>query len=570
MMKNYRILFILIIILISPLSVYALDNYGVTLPESLNSNNSTIIDDGTLPEQHLSDSFWGKQQSNGVYYNCSYKYKINTSKSLNIYAIDKDGNSLLSNKSSETSIKIDAGTHIGLNIRDTYNASYQIIPEVSGYKKVYTTLYNVKCIYRNESSNNNNNNGNHIVNEDAVSRVINYTSEDNNISQVKITDCAIHNYEISTYYQYYQCTKFTGCVSTKTSTITNSGQQEETVTVPQNIKDKCIKDSVTSIKRMVESSASHVNYSIELTNSNTASGNNITTNDYNFKSLGWGSSSATALSNTYSYYVEYGMANVCMNAKTGEVKYRTKTDSCHVNEGEITVPNIKYEGVEFFNYFIPLDAKSSDSLYLSVSKSSETYKYNVCLNAMDSNSTYKNFLVLDNNDYEVFPSDSSLANDRLILNKCKNRNSCCHIETRIIINHKNSFYKETDGKIDGFSFYYRPININNPFPKGISDNSLWYQKDVNFSNSFSKSPSYIASSTNMENVKNIRDGYFKWNSISLNGRSSRISGSGDEVIATRNGATTVFELGSGETVGQKNGVSCLRDTSKKNVLFNNC
>ena len=74
----------------------------------------------------------------------------------------------------------------------------------------------------------------------------------------------------------------------------------------------------------------------------------------------------------------------------------------------------------------------------------------------------------------------------------------------------------------------------------------------------------------MENVKNIRDGYFKWNSISLNGRSSRISGSGDKVIANRNSATSVFELGSGDIVGQKNGVACLRDTSKKNVLFNNC
>lgn len=224
---------------------------------------------------------------------------------------------------------------------------------------------------------------------------------------------------------------------------------------------------------------------------------------------------------------EYVQPQVCINIKTSKVTYGRKC-----NDDEFTIENgTAKDGNKFWHYFIPLSIKSTDNLYLQLLSNSDSNNYSnkICKSIMkkkyDAGEDYRAYIspvdekISFTGDYET---DIDKLGDK---GKCK-----ASISINIPIEQK--FYNEIDEngtkKFKGFNFYYKPIDITNPFPNGLTQSSLWYEwlndksgEKLDISDSFSKK-TYEINVNNLYAIRQYNSDYTDWSTMSLNGKNSFI------------------------------------------------
>lgn len=230
---------------------------------------------------------------------------------------------------------------------------------------------------------------------------------------------------------------------------------------------------------------------------------------------------------------------VCMNVKTAKVTYGR---DCNTEDGEISIENgIGYNDYtkiyeDFWHYFIPLNAKSNSEFHLKITENENTvFSVNRCLAYMQKNeSDYKDTIIPANKE-EVFIGDygryenKDLSSDVNLLKKSNG----CQIAATVELPISQEFYRETESNtLKGFNFYYKTIDINNPFPNGLATTSIWQDwnenKDTNkenpdLSESF-KEKTYVTTTINANEIReyNKDNQYADWTNMYTTGVSKFI------------------------------------------------
>lgn len=224
----------------------------------------------------------------------------------------------------------------------------------------------------------------------------------------------------------------------------------------------------------------------------------------------------------------YAPKNVCIDLKTSNVKYTN--DNC--TDDERTLP---LDG-NYFKYFIPLNATKATDFSIEIRQRDDTRKLNSdCTSLRDNNiETYTSFL--------VDSSWSSAKNNPHTFSS--NMANGCFLRTVINIPVAQKFYTVSDlGKIKGYNYYFRKINIDNPFPNPIYSfvPSLWYDW---YGNNYSSDGRYeyngkpnikdsfnndnILYSIKGDNIKKFDDSfndksYLEWDHFNIDGHSNSIN-----------------------------------------------
>ena len=121
------------------------------------------------------------------------------------------------------------------------------------------------------------------------------------------------------------------------------------------------------------------------------------------------------------------------------------------------------------------------------------------------------------------------------------------------------FYNETSSnKLKGYGFFYRPIDVSNPFPNELTNSTYWGKEGLynsvnntvtvdgtttDLDNSFS-TVTYTALIKNPDSVRNYNKDnlYMSWENMNISGTSQFINNSG---YIKRNGTQSFYRLGCG-------------------------
>lgn len=272
-----------------------------------------------------------------------------------------------------------------------------------------------------------------------------------------------------------------------------------------------------------------------------------------------GAGESGSVSKTYSYKPN----NICINLKTGKVRYNKE---CKQDE-EVKLNPYIYKNTEYWQYFSPLDTKSGTSFSLVVKNNADRkLSAGECHSIMNNyKDAYQNRIVSINN--------KTLNGDYCKNGNCNNLNTGsgsdwqevskgCYLSTVVNFDVVQKYYfeemKNNELKFNGYNLYYRPININNPFPTTPTENSIWYEwfnstnKTPNLKDSFNEVtysvdvPNKLADTIRAYNVNNP---YPSFDKLSLNGTSSFLQSIG-VVSLTED---KVNKLGEGTKTCIKNG-----------------
>lgn len=241
---------------------------------------------------------------------------------------------------------------------------------------------------------------------------------------------------------------------------------------------------------------------------------------------------------TFSYSIE----KTCINVKTGKINYIKKTEECDKNkEYEIASEDGKW------TYFIPLNANSKEDFSLSLKEIIGSGK----IDSVSCEDIMKNYP----NDYRNFLKSAGEEFSGVYEKDKKKVSKGCYWALNIIIPITQKFYNEQDnGTFKGFNFYYKPIDINNPFPNGIPTNSIWTEKETKklTGTSFNKDDiTYIADVTNANAIRDYKNQetnhkknlYTSWENMHINGVSDFIENGG--FIKRNVSKTDFYKLGCG-------------------------
>lgn len=286
--------------------------------------------------------------------------------------------------------------------------------------------------------------------------------------------------------------------------------------------------------------------------------------------------------------LEYRPETVCMNVKTAEVRYLKvgSGESCGKDEIQIlddTIDSDPSDGIDcndannsyrctHWHYFIPLNTKSSNdiSLWMYNAETSEKYEPKECKNTIDnylptSNIKYWQVMVDgDGNEFEAAKKGATKKElDDLVRNakKTVDKTGGCYLQSVIKIPTKQRFYNEVETddnsgnktvKFNGFNFYYRPIDTENPFPNGITSGttSLWTEynnlgslPNLDLSESFDN-VTYVAENINPSSIRkyNKNNLYTSWSNMNIDGTSKYID---DENVIKRVKKGNIYKLGCG-------------------------
>lgn len=226
----------------------------------------------------------------------------------------------------------------------------------------------------------------------------------------------------------------------------------------------------------------------------------------------------------------YNREKTCINVKTSDVRYIGKSENCNLTEeNEYTIRTADGR----WKYFIPLDANSYDNF------SFYTQPLN---NGMLSGAQCQNLISNSPSEYLLLiqPIRGSLTGN--INNDKQKVANGCYRSNNVIIPIDQRFYNELEnGKnFKGFNFYYKPIDIDNPFPNGLTNTSIWYDwnesdvKNPDLSDSYNGTPTYVAyTSGNEYSIRqyNKLEEYTSWDNMYVSGISKFIE---NENIIQRN------------------------------------
>ena len=241
------------------------------------------------------------------------------------------------------------------------------------------------------------------------------------------------------------------------------------------------------------------------------------------------------------YYQRYG---ACINAKTGNIRYLDApvkkdkngnyTDPC--NKGDSINSDVEYYvdnddlGDERIHWhvFVPLNTKEIDgySIFL-VGKNELEGRF--CASVVERHS--------ENSEYMDYIQPKKTKFTGIISTDKKLVANGCIPKTKINIKVKQNFYNEvkesdTESELIGFKFYYRPIDINNPFPNGIADDSYWKlweddkkvgKEEPELEKSFN-TITYMATDIDLNGIReyNNYNEYPDWTNLNIDGSSNFI------------------------------------------------
>ena len=233
----------------------------------------------------------------------------------------------------------------------------------------------------------------------------------------------------------------------------------------------------------------------------------------------------TASGHVLAEYI-YKPDGVCIDLKSGKVSYKP---NCASNT-EARVNNYFSGDYEYWPYFSPLELKSGSNFSLEI----------------------KGGRQLNEKECQSFKRRN--GSDKV--------NSSCQISFTLNFPVVQKYYyeekKNNQLKFNGYNFYYRPININNPFPNVPTKTSLWYEwynsnnKKPNLKDSFNEItysvdvPNKLADTIRAYNLNNP---YPSFDKLSLKGKSSFLQSIEVEALTKDKS----YSLGGGAKTCVKNG-----------------
>lgn len=222
----------------------------------------------------------------------------------------------------------------------------------------------------------------------------------------------------------------------------------------------------------------------------------------------------------------YEMYGACINVKTGKVRYLNKNDTCNADEYFIENDNTS-EDTRHWHVFTPLNTKTPDGYTLSLTPNTNTIQRgDICQAYVDKYST--------NYEYTKYIKPTTGSFIKNVKADKKKVINGCYFQTIINFPTVQKFYgEEIDGEnstLIGFNFYYRPIEITNPFPNGIASDSYWKEwgdsskKDPDLSKSFNE-VTYYTNGIDLTTIREYNDkfNYTNWTDMNINGSSDFIA-----------------------------------------------
>ena len=277
---------------------------------------------------------------------------------------------------------------------------------------------------------------------------------------------------------------------------------------------------------------------------------------------------------TLTMQYRYNLAPAWIDPITAKVKYDKDTTGNYIAVKQIKTYPIGGGAVQVGQYFVPLNTKSSDLLRYNLVPNLRrpAMSKEMCLTLIDKYNTksdtseyWGDFLALkaDGSSLYNVAKTAEAAKSRVI------RDGGCRMGLYISFRIKQGFYNETKTTsvpgVQGYNFYYRPIDYSEPFPNGMDTNGYWYSRydrgknatqvinsrgevDKNNSQDLDESFSKITYITNNYYKEstirsyNSQRVYTSWKEMDTNGTSKFISGN---YGISRNGCQSFYAVGCG-------------------------
>lgn len=442
----------------------------------------------------------------GNTYSCSWSYTVNATYYTNVYGYNKDGVEII-NGSPTTEEKIAAGTAVELRIEEIKDISWN---------EPTVTLTMKKATYR-----------------------CNCTKRKRVCSENGPIHAAISWFKMPFLIIGRECSWQDVYCDPKIETCDNcqicGGNDYPITDTTDSQYITCMGHAEEAMNAEIAAHKS-TSYALRLPNSNDIEGSSNENPPITGKG-GCYPTGPNAEICTYRYYPEA----VCIDIKTSKVNYSDTKDTC--KDGEIKIDN---NGTRW-NYFTPLNTKKNDEISLTMSYASQSALQleAMCLEAINNNANYKDF-IKDSNNRKL---KGTIEEDKITVK------DGCYFGTDITVTTKQNFYNEIEvddstTKLKGFNFYYKPIDINNPFPSGVGQKSLWKEwydgsrLNPDISESY-QSRTYTALNINVGEIRKFNKDnlYTSWLNMGLNGTSGFIDDTKYGIL--RKGIHNVYKLGCG-------------------------
>ena len=491
-------------------------------------------------------------------YRYRYKRVISTSKEISTNAYNLNGDSVM-----PYDIYIDpkkytfkAGTWIGVNITETQTAAWAVGMndfEIEELLKEYTCTYektSTKYCNRTTVTSQGACNGSSGKYTPINSSIVGYCTikykcgtNTDTFTIPNIKKDYYENYSCPPYYNGYRLKE----EQNEEITQDGGGQFES------NIKQKAIRETHSAALNMIGAPLAKIKYSTnndypeDLTKAKYLT---ITSASVGEKKDVWTSASSGYVQKDY----EYNQKQVCINAKTADVTYGREctSEELKVNNEQVYDKYLN-RTITYWHYFIPLNTKSNSNYSLEIIENENSFlSVEECLNAMETKKNYQDYIVPANDNYTFIGDYKKYANKDLSADyKTLKTSNGCNLSMKINFPISQEFYNETaEYKFKGFNFYYKPIDIHNPFPNGIDNTSVWYNWSKNGKKKPDLTKSYdeITYIAQISNVKSIRDytknnPYTSWDNMYINGTSSFVEKQG--VIKRLVDRNSFYNLGCG-------------------------
>ena len=482
-----------------------------------------------------------------------YEKSVHSSIAVTIDGYDLEGNAVMPITTiiDHTKYTFKAGTWIGIYILETQSVNWDIKNfKASEVKKEYKCVYSKSSTlgrcpdYDNQYSSTEDlcdgiwtKNGNNIMGTCTPYKTCTRTYDDKTYTPPKQDYNA--NYSCPAAYPYD--TSF-NILKSQTSTDVYETASAE---YAEQMKDKLYREVHAEALGKIGASLGKVQY---ITTNNYPESGVFDSDDIGELEVEQIEFADSGIGATGSAHVTYNhtQKQVCMNLKTSKVTYGR---NCETDEIQIeTNPEYNY-----WHYFIPLNAKSGTKTFYLEVIANENKKLTVkeCKNAMEKYSLNYPDIIIPNLTGDKFDlSRSQQYNEHLV-----EENGGCYFATSIYIPVKQGFYNEiSDGTFKGFNFYYRPIDVNNPFPNGIPTNSIWTEEKTNNLTGTSMEEENITYVANVANANALREynddmithgdySYTRWENMYINGISNFVENSG--FVKRYVNKSDIYKLGCG-------------------------
>lgn len=606
MRKINKVLLIILCIIICTNKIYAASGSFTDIWSSGSSGSSPPPSDPN-PGGIDGRGSTGREvyQNNGRTYRCYYKHSIVNNTALDINAYDMNGTSLIPN-TLKTDNKFKSGTWIGINATEIKTASWSINSfKYYEVKKSYSCHYQRNgtstVVHTSSCFNTQNLNCQNYLNQYGSRYGANrYRTENCTgttirgseysgkkckllyvVSEVDIWVQQPQTVSVNSTITTRNCPKYNGLNADEVR-IDNNNIEEETSPISE-CRNNAINDIENQAKQRVGSASNKLEYE---TSNKSSSSKKVTidaTKKYPQVQSEKTQSTTSASGRAWQEY-EYTPQKVCINVLTAEIKYNNECNTSNTNIKQINNSTVFDEylnkTVSYWHYFIPMDAKTNSEILLSMiantSRDSNnnlipTLTKNQCLSGMESHpNDYMDYIKPRDGNFVGDYSKGTRSND---IKRVQNENGCF---VAIVLRFKTTqkFYSEEKKSgytsLKGYNAYFRQIDINNPFPNGIDNNSIWKglynstTKKVNTGKEEIKLSSfdnitYIAEISN-QNANKIRTfnndtSYTKWvkdygkqNGMNANGTSNFIrNGSTSSIFTTKSSLRkdSPYKLGCG-------------------------